>query len=70
MLYRLSYVSDEVVVLVREINGAGDGNRTRASSLEGYSSTIELLPHREPACVAPVAGKAAGCCLKSAVETG
>ena len=47
VLYRLSYVSDEVVVLVREINGAGDGNRTRASSLEGYSSTIELLPHRE-----------------------
>ena len=27
------------------VNGAGDGNRTRASSLEGYSSTIELLPH-------------------------
>ena len=27
--------------------GAGDGNRTRASSLEGYSSTIELLPRRE-----------------------
>ena len=26
------------------VNGAGDGNRTRASSLEGYSSTIELLP--------------------------
>ena len=26
------------------INGAGDGNRTRTSSLEGYSSTIELLP--------------------------
>src|SRR4030095_1292869 len=25
-------------------NGAGDGNRTRTSSLEGYSSTIELLP--------------------------
>ena len=28
----------------RAVNGAGDGNRTRASSLEGYSSTIELLP--------------------------
>ena len=26
------------------VNGAGDGNRTRTSSLEGYSSTIELLP--------------------------
>ena len=34
VLYRLSYVS----------GGAGDGNRTRTSSLEGYSSTIELLP--------------------------
>src|SRR5690349_5415210 len=28
------------------LNGAGDGNRTRTSSLEGYSSTIELLPRR------------------------
>jgi hypothetical protein len=27
-----------------QCNGAGDGNRTRTSSLEGYSSTIELLP--------------------------
>ena len=36
------------------VNGAGDGNRTRASSLEGYSSTIELLPRRAElvACVA------------------
>ena len=25
-------------------HGAGDGNRTRTSSLEGYSSTVELLP--------------------------
>ena len=38
--------------------GAGDGNRTRASSLEGYSSTIELLPRREPCLGAPPAGKA------------
>ncbi len=29
---------------VEALNGAGDGNRTRTSSLEGYSSTIELLP--------------------------
>src|SRR5882724_2099827 len=28
----------------QRFNGAGDGNRTRTSSLEGYSSTIELLP--------------------------
>ena len=26
--------------------GAGDGNRTRVISLEGWGSTIELLPHR------------------------
>ena len=25
--------------------GAGDGNRTRVSSLEGWCSTIELHPH-------------------------
>src|SRR5664279_3204982 len=31
-------------VPVERANGAGDGNRTRTSSLEGYSSTIELLP--------------------------
>ena len=27
------------------INGAGDGNRTHVSSLEGWCSTIELHPH-------------------------
>ena len=27
------------------ISGAGDGNRTRVSSLEGWCSTIELHPH-------------------------
>ena len=26
-------------------NGAGDGNRTHAASLEGWNSTIELHPH-------------------------
>ena len=26
--------------------GAGDGNRTHATSLEGWDSTIELHPHR------------------------
>ena len=28
--------------------GAGDGNRTRTTSLEGWSSTIELRPQRPP----------------------
>ena len=27
-------------------NGAGDGNRTHATSLEGWDSTIELHPHK------------------------
>ena len=27
--------------------GAGDGNRTHVTSLEGWSSTIELHPHVE-----------------------
>ena len=27
------------------LNGAGDGNRTHVSSLEGWCSTIELHPH-------------------------
>ena len=51
VLYRLSYVSELWCVPpgfnAEADNGAGDGNRTRTSSLEGYSSTIELLPHRE-----------------------
>ena len=29
----------------KEKNGAGDGNRTHATSLEGWNSTIELHPH-------------------------
>ena len=28
----------------KKISGAGDGNRTRVTSLEGWSSTIELHP--------------------------
>ena len=32
--------------------GAGDGNRTRTASLEGWSSTIELHP-RGPAVTGP-----------------
>ena len=31
-----------------ERSGAGDGNRTRMASLEGWSSTIELRPHQPP----------------------
>ena len=47
VLYRLSYVSKCYGLYEPGCcNGAGDGNRTRASSLEGYSSTIELLPRR------------------------
>ena len=30
---------------VRRFNGAGDGNRTHVTSLEGWNSTIELHPH-------------------------
>ncbi len=29
----------------RMLHGAGDGNRTRVTSLEGWCSTIELHPH-------------------------
>ena len=32
--------------LSRLANGAGDGNRTHAASLEGWNSTIELHPHK------------------------
>lgn len=30
------------------MSGAGDGNRTHATNLEGWSSTIELHPHASP----------------------
>ena len=32
--------------VLKELFGAGDGNRTHVTSLEGWSSTIELHPHR------------------------
>ena len=32
--------------LLAHFYGAGDGNRTRVSSLEGWCSTIELHPHK------------------------
>ena len=31
-----------------EEHGAGDGNRTRMTSLEGWGSAIELRPHELP----------------------
>ena len=33
--------------LVENLHGAGDGNRTRVTSLEGWSSTIELHPQKK-----------------------
>jgi hypothetical protein len=35
---------------------AGDGNRTRMTSLEGWSSAIELRPQRPPRYAAAVTG--------------
>ena len=40
--------------LSRHFSRAGDGNRTRMTSLEGWSSTIELRPRR-PEASRPVA---------------
>src|SRR6202021_351013 len=39
------------------VRGAGDGNRTRMTSLEGWSSTIELRPQqpRQDAAVTRIA---------------
>ena len=35
----------------KEKTGAGDGNRTHTTSLEGWDSAIELHPHKSlPAC--------------------
>ena len=43
LLYQLSYTP---ILRRRDAAdvGAGDGNRTRTTSLEGWDSTIELLP--------------------------
>ncbi len=35
---------------VRILDGAGDGNRTHVTSLEGWNSTIELHPHAIRVC--------------------
>ena len=49
MLYpaelRVRLLLDQVLLCFAFRNGAGDGNRTHAASLEGWNSTIELHPH-------------------------
>ena len=40
----LAHNSNNAQILVK--NGAGDGNRTHAASLEGWNSTIELHPQK------------------------
>ena len=45
-LYRLSYASNICQRLTPD-SGAGSGNRTRATSLEGWGSTSELYPHHD-----------------------
>ena len=35
-------------IYAHSLSGAGDGNRTHVSSLEGWCSTIELHPHIMP----------------------
>jgi hypothetical protein len=37
-----------MLVTCIDIKRAGDGNRTRMTSLEGWSSTIELRPQQPP----------------------
>ena len=44
VLYRLSYASKILSQRPSPCIGAGSGNRTRISSLEGWCSTIELYP--------------------------
>ena len=39
-----SSCDETAAAVVKKISGAGDGNRTRVTSLEGWSSTIELHP--------------------------
>ena len=45
-------------------SGAGDGNRTHATSLEGWGSTIELHPHLSPKIQAKVIIPHGGGCVK------
>ena len=37
----------------QRINGAGDGNRTHTTSLEGWDSAIELHPHNKTTIIIP-----------------
>ena len=43
--YRFVLVKNFFKVFSNFFDGAGDGNRTHATSLEGWDSTIELHPH-------------------------
>ena len=42
-----NYANKKTVISDGLQAGAGDGNRTHVTSLEGWSSTIELHPHLE-----------------------
>ena len=45
-------------------SGAGDENRTRTTSLEGWGSTIELHPREAGSCYRPTGrGMASGGCV-------
>ena len=60
-----------VLTLKRQKNGAGEGNRTLATSLEGWGSTIELHPQIkwseqagfEPATPGPKPGALPNCAM-------
>ena len=57
-----------LISLVKNDVGAGDGNRTHVTSLEGWSSTIELHPHRGGAnssCESSVVNDRRGLCLRA-----
>src|SRR5208282_3487336 len=41
---RKEKLTNSLILLVQSEIGAGDGNRTHVTSLEGWSSTIELHP--------------------------
>ena len=45
LLRRQLLYPTELLALNAQNNGAGDGNRTHTTSLEGWDSTIELHPH-------------------------
>ena len=46
--YQTALPRDVYCVLLAEYTlGAGDGDRTRTASLEGWNSTIELLPQKK-----------------------